>query len=109
MNTLATKGFPRRLFNLSPTLTLRKKKKRHVGILLERKLFVCLKLLFHVFHTCGLAIVFVIEAVVVEHILSIVWRPLPGIILSVNMCAGASVWQNNLNNLTFVIQRIDIL
>ena len=46
---------------------------------------------------------FVIDAMVVEHILAIVLRPLLGIDEFVNFCAGASVWQKNVNNFTLVI------
>ena len=45
----------------------------------------CLKPFFDVLHARGLAIMLVIEAVVVENILSIVMRPLPGIIDSFNL------------------------
>ena len=45
----------------------------------------CLKPFFDVLHARGLAIMLVIEAVVVENILSIVMRPLPGIIDPVNI------------------------
>ena len=44
----------------------------------------CLKPFFDVLHARGLAIMLVIEAAVVEHILSIMMRPLPGIIGPVN-------------------------
>ena len=64
---------------------------------------------FDVLHAGGLAIVLVIKTVIVEHILPIVSRPLPGIVNSVGICAGGSVWQKNIHNSSFVVQGLDIL
>ena len=52
---------------------------------------------------------FVIEAVVVEDVLAVVSRPLPGVLESVGVGAGGAVRQEDLYNFAFVVQGVHVL
>ena len=58
------------------------------------------KFLFNVLHASGCAIVFVVGAMVVEHIMTEVWRPVVRILAQVSGSASCVVWQKDCGHLS---------